>query len=67
MRWAASWVLYWTGDAVSRVFRWFDWTAPVLYPVYNRLMNWAARIQGDGGGPWQTPEKQLELSENQDD
>ncbi len=53
MRWFASWSLYWLGDAVSRVLRDADFAAPVLYPIYSRLMRWSSAAQGTGdSGPW---------------
>jgi hypothetical protein len=51
--WLISWALFWSGDAVSRVM---NLAEPFghLYPIYNRLMLWSDRIQGEGPGPWTT-------------
>lgn len=53
MRWTLSWICYWLGDAVSRVMNLSDWLGGTLYPIYNRLMIWSNRLQGDGPGPWE--------------
>ena len=51
MRWATAWLLYWLGDAVSRLTNRADWLR--LYPLHNRLMCWSDSIQGPSGhGPW---------------
>lgn len=54
MRSTLAWALYWMGHAVSRLDR-FDneRLCNCWYPVYNRLMNWSAAVQGPGPkGPW---------------
>lgn len=56
MRWLVSWVLFWMGDAVSRVLHLLpddtEWPSDLLYSIYNKLMVRSSRIQGDGAGPW---------------
>jgi hypothetical protein len=60
MRIAASWACYWAGDLVSKTVEpvlghWFEWP----YRTYNRLMNWADRLQGDDPrGPWSPVENE---------
>lgn len=51
--WPVAWALFWTGDAVSRVFLRFDATA-FMYPVYNRLMCASIDVQDWArlSGPW---------------
>ena len=38
-----AWAFYWAGDLACRLHR---------YRAYQFLMGRAARIQGDGKGPW---------------
>jgi hypothetical protein len=45
---AASFFLYWSGHAVSRLFRRWDSLA-FMYPVYNRLMCWSADVEDWAG------------------
>lgn len=56
MRWAASWTLYWLGDAASKLFTLIpdrcERTGWVAYQVYSGLMMSSVKIQGDGEGPW---------------
>ena len=54
LRAAASYSLYWLGHVVSRLDRFDSERLTALwYPVYNRLMNWSANIQGASDlGPW---------------
>ena len=60
MRWALSWVLYWIGDAVSRVMLRGDWLWP--YRLYNWLMCKSAYVQGlvTNPGPWGLPDPESE-------
>lgn len=44
MRTALVYILYWTGDWVSRVMHYFDWSTRILYPVYKTLMLWSADL-----------------------
>jgi len=49
---ALSWLLYWTGDAVSR---WNDHDfrfTNVGFDLYQWLMARSIAVQGDGRGPW---------------
>jgi hypothetical protein len=55
MRYIASWLLFIAGDLVSRLLHRMDWTAPVLYPLYNLLIFKSSDIQGNGPGPWRKP------------
>lgn len=52
MRPLLAWALYWAGDLVSRCS---DTRAGV--DLYQFLMRWSDRIQGDGKGPWEAAPK----------
>jgi len=72
MRWLASWILYWLGDACEKVCsatpdawtsdgdKWpvnaADHWAHFWGSAYQRLMNWSILVQGDGDGAWYRPE-----------
>jgi hypothetical protein len=39
------WVLYWLGDLLSKVLLHWDASAPVLHPIYSRLIWWSSDLQ----------------------
>ena len=47
-----SWLLFSSGDIISRPMHWFDWYW--IYPVYNKLMLTSSDIQNWAGNktPW---------------
>ncbi len=53
--WTLSWVLFWPGHWTSYLMWWFDFAAPVLYPIYNWFMITSGNVQdwGGGFGAWQ--------------
>ena len=53
--WTLSWVLFWPGHCTSYLMWWFDFAAPVLYPIYNWFMITSGNVQdwGGGFGAWQ--------------
>ena len=54
VRQVASWLLYWTGHALSIPMRLRPFA--FLYPAYNRVMLASVFCQGDvERGPWQPP------------
>jgi len=57
MRKALSWSCFWLGDFASKVMEAADWTAPVLYPVYNWLMSKSSDLQVGDDGPWEQPKQ----------
>lgn len=57
MRPLLAWALYWAGDLVSR---WNDNDRRFTragFDLYQFLMRWSDRIQGDGKGPWEAAPK----------
>ena len=55
--WVLGWILFWVGDIVSKPLYYFDWTARVLYPIYNNLMYWSLLLSDKYDlGIWGEPE-----------
>lgn len=46
MRWLASWILYWLGDACCHM-------AYAVDKLSDKIMDWSIIAQGDGNGAWE--------------